>query len=108
MHQFTFGHLVLPALLVGLQLVTPRLGRPPGGGGGGEPRTEERKRSVRPHGSHSPVDTRTSLPCQSESAPFPGLEPSAFLRHSFVRPRGTKRQRLRLRWVVLRPGRKTS
>lgn len=44
----------LPALFVGLQLVTPRLGHLPSCIG--EPNTEEHKYSIHLHGSHSPED----------------------------------------------------
>lgn len=46
--------LTLPALFVGLQLVTPRLGNLPSCPY--EPNTEEHKNSIHLHGSHSPED----------------------------------------------------
>ena len=46
--------LTLPALFVGLQLVTPRLGHLPSCAR--KPNTEEHKNSIHLHGSHSPED----------------------------------------------------
>lgn len=46
--------LKLPALLLGLQLVTPGLGRPRNCTC--EPNTEENEGSIHLHGSHSPED----------------------------------------------------
>lgn len=84
MHCTFTTPLTLPALFVGLQLVTPRLDHLPGCTR--QPNTEEHKNSIHLHGSHSPEDepllsVRIYSPpglgalCLPETFPSPASEP---------------------------------
>lgn len=76
--------LILPALLVGLQLVAPRLGRSPSCPH--QPDTEQHENSIQLHGAHFPEDGPHLY--QSKSTPHESQERSTFLRHSLLQHQG--------------------